>query len=439
MVDLKPFYAALILLLASSGMPAGAEESVLKGESKALGLKFESESADWCAQEVRIRLDAMDPKVLNGQSEEFQQAAGKIRAVIDGGCPYVRTVSFAGHHAKKLVSYGEMMQAGQWVYRQFPLTGQEPSCQGGTDAEVCQRRWLAFKLMRHFILDERFKELELTRYLKADDGPDLEFTYGTVKGRVIVRPIPQDNARPDSKTVVEAQIRKQAKSCQTETRVTNTDTLPNGFFSQGVACKDAGSTYVHFLGGVIGDNFVMLAATDTAGTQKGEEFAWRMSAAADHAFPTGEDRSALGGIECGMTDSVADSGSLAIAIELVKVSDTADGIEFAVRDGDRVSADRWRMTARSVPQDVRQLLSATSDGPWVAYRTVRTPQGVRFSSTVYVRDSAACRSAFDKSTVDAAAIPMSAVKAFAKMSGIGGDRDDADLRNELRIWAATQF
>ncbi len=130
MVSLRSVYAFVALLQVFTVSPAAAQETSLKGESKGLGLKFEALGQEWCGQRVQIRLDSDDPTVLSGHSEKFQQTLGKIRAIIDSDCPYVRMVSFTGYSGKKLVSYGEMMRAAQWVYRPFPFVGDEPYCQG---------------------------------------------------------------------------------------------------------------------------------------------------------------------------------------------------------------------------------------------------------------------------------------------------------------------
>lgn len=438
MVDLRSIVWSGVLLQALIASPAGALEPEIKGESKALGFTFEAVGTEWCGQQVRIRLDAGTPDVLRSHSEQLQQSLGKIRAIVNGDCPYVRSISFAGYSNKKLISYAEMMSSTQWVYRAFPLTADDAFCQGEVKGDVCDRRWSAFKLMRHFGLQERLKDLTITRSLKTDDGADLEFTYGTVKGRIIVRPLPESNALPDPKAVVEAQIRKQAATCGAGAEVTNTNTFKNGLFSQGLSCKGGTTPYVQFLGGNHAGTFLMLAATDTQGTQKGEELAWRMAAAADEAFPTGSDMEAFGQTKCDISENRSES-DLAVAVSLIKTAEGEAGLRYAVREGAEQSSDRWSMSTGPIGAEASRLLTAPGEGPWLTYRTVRTPDGVRFASELVAKDGEGCRTVLAAGTVDARDLPNAAVRSFAKLAGITAQPSDIDTRNELRIWTATQF
>lgn len=438
MVDLRSIVWSGVLLQALIASPAGALEPEIKGESKALGFTFEAVGPEWCGQHVRIRLDAKAPDVLRSHSEALQQSLGKIRAIVNGDCPYVRVISFAGYSDRKLASYAEMMSATQWVYRAFPLSAGDAFCQGEVKKDVCDRRWSAFKLMRHFGLQERFKDLVITRSLKTDDGADLEFTYGTVKGRIIVRPLPESNALPDPKAVVEAQIRKQAATCGAGAEITNTNAFNNGLFSQGLSCKGGATPYVQFLGGNHAGTFLMLAATDTQGTQKGEELAWRMAAAADEAFPTGSDLAAFGQTKCDIFGNTSE-GDLAVAVSLIKTAESQGGIRYAIREGAGQSTDRWSMSTGPIEAEASGLLTAPGEGPWMTYRTVRTPDGVRFASELVARDVEGCRTVLEAGTIDPRDLPNAAVRAFAKLAGIRNQSSDIDTRNELRIWTATQF
>ncbi len=291
--------------------------------------------------------------------------------------------------------------------------------------------------MRHFGLQERFKDLLITRSLKTDTGADLEFTYGSVKGRILVKPLPESGALPDPRTVVEAQIRKQAKSCRSGSEVINTDSFSNGFFSKGLSCKDAGGSYLQFLGGNYAGSFVMLAAVDPDGLQKGNEFAWRMSAAAREVFLSSSDTSAFKDVQCDVGPKAV--GSQTVAVELIKVSEANGGLKFAVRDGSRPSEDRWSMSTGMVQSELLPLLSASGDGPWMTYTTIRTPKGIRFQSQLYAKIGTGCKPALEQTSVDATDLPNVAVKAFARLAGIETQPSNVDIRSELRIWAASNF
>jgi hypothetical protein len=187
MVDLRISAAAALLLAAVPALAAPPS-----GRSD-LGFSFAAVGGDnWCAREVRVRLDA-DLTDAYADLRALSISMGRLRAGISAPdeCPDVEVIALDAHVGGLPYMTGEMARFARWiVVWNDPATGL-PKCLAGPPDADCAPHARAYEAAR---LVHRDEPGELIHFLDPHREGLAEWRSGSFVGTM--RHVPYDALRP---------------------------------------------------------------------------------------------------------------------------------------------------------------------------------------------------------------------------------------------------
>lgn len=447
-----------VFCLLAMAAHAASSSTAPQGRNPKLDIAFQVEgNTRWCGATVKVTLKAKAPSLLQQPSEEFQQMIGRIRGIIQGECPEVRSLAVSGLVKSKIVSSANVDDLTGWRYIPSPSENRAAQCVGPENAALCAQRWSVFDRLRTMFIKDGLRRFQLTTFLTTEGASDAEFQYGDASGRVRYLPIPSGQQAPALVDLVNRQIEGLASqctgtslkgeavsftkesvgrkiSCQTDTEIRHSYFVINQL---GTAAGFDVYAFADFTNeGLMGDQLFQRFRT---GLNEENEPVSQWDRVYDDTFP----ELAIPNLQVSVCKAVAEKfGSVAdkmIAVRLRPVGTAREELSFQVLRTDNGKPDSWRMNFNDLPPvDLEAVRKSTALATWLVFKAVERPNGRYFENQLLgINAENVCVAVTPPTSIDVDQMPLKAVKLYQKHLSLKVAKEDQGvIRNALRVWGA---
>ncbi len=429
---------------------AASISSAPNGKNSKLDVAFQVEGGThWCNNVVTITLTAKTAAPLREQPEEFQQMVGRIRGIIQGDCPQVRTISFHGRVGNAEISTAEAADFTGWRYLARPVGNAGLTCSGPDNPRLCDQRAGVFTRLRSLFMNDGFRRARLTALLDTKDQVDAEFRYVDAEGRVRFVPLPQGQQAPSPLNIVKRQIDGLAAKCAGTFQKSEAATLGTAA-GQSLTCTTGNETHhSYFIIQPIGSSGLdILAFTDftVAGLSGAQLYDLIKRVLLKVPNPDSDwDRihdDTFSGLaipnltvsSCGpVAEKTGTVNDKMVAVRLRPADSKSKEFVLQVLDSGTAKADTWRM---NFGVNGNAIKSASSLASWLVFRSVEDNAGRHFENQlVGINARNECAVLTTPARVSIEQMPVRAVQLYTKHLGLPVNPNDTEpLRAALREW-----